>query len=79
MDGRLKNRLVQEWLAEMPHPEFSLRCRRAANEAATLARRTPYPLLLFPTLFTERTCLAASRLWWAEGDSRNVKCADRES
>jgi hypothetical protein len=52
---RLKNRLLREELYELPRPEFNGYVRRAANEAAALAWVTPYPLLVFPTLFEEKT------------------------
>jgi hypothetical protein len=50
---RLKNRLLRERLGEITGPELNVRLRRAANEAASLAWVTTYPLLVFPTLFDE--------------------------
>jgi len=52
---RLKNRLLAEQLAVVWEPEFTSQVRRAAHEAAALAWLTPYPLLVFPVLFEERT------------------------
>lgn len=58
---RLKNRLLREQLGELPGTEFTVPLRRAANEAASLAWLTPYPLLVFPVLFEERTQAALLR------------------
>jgi hypothetical protein len=51
---RLKNRLLQQLLAEATNPEENTLLRRAANDAAALAWVTQYPLLLFPTLLDEK-------------------------
>ena len=51
---RLKNRLLQEELEELPNPALNAYLRRAANEAAALAWVTEVPLLVFPTLFEEK-------------------------
>ena len=51
---RLKNDLLKERLGALPEPEFNSYVRTAANEAAALAWVTPYPLLVFPTLFEEK-------------------------
>lgn|SRR5690242_18573620 len=51
---RLKNELLDERLEELPDPTFNSYVRTAANEAAALAWVTPYPLLVFPTLFEEK-------------------------
>jgi hypothetical protein len=51
---RLKNRLLGEALFELEDPARSAYVRRAANEAAALAWATPYPLLVLPTLFSEK-------------------------
>jgi hypothetical protein len=45
---------VGERLEALWKPEFSAHVRRAAKEAAALAWVTPYPLLVFPVLFSER-------------------------
>ncbi len=50
---RLKSRLLREHLNGAT-PELNAYLRRAANEAAALAWVTPYPLLVFPTLFAEK-------------------------
>jgi hypothetical protein len=52
---QLKSTLVRERLDELWKPELSVEIRRAANEAAALAWVTPYPLLVFPGLFDEKT------------------------
>src|SRR5262249_30226869 len=51
---RLKSDLLAERLEEVWKPEHNSQVRRAANEAAALAWVTPYPLLVFPTLFQEK-------------------------
>jgi len=51
---RLKNRLLQQLLKETPDPEFNASLRRAANEAASVAWMTPYPLLVLPALIAEK-------------------------
>ena len=58
---QLKSRLLLEKLDELEEPEFNSRLRRAANEAAALAWVTAYPLLVFPSLFEERTEAALGR------------------
>jgi hypothetical protein len=55
---RLKTALVGERLEALWKPELSAHVRRAANEAAALAWVTPYPLLVFPVLFGEKTDVA---------------------
>lgn len=49
---RLKNRMLREKL-EKAEPEIYAPLRRAANEAASIAWSTTYPLLVFPLLFEE--------------------------
>src|SRR5215831_17400924 len=51
----LKGRLLSERLDEIWEPAFISQVRRAANDAAALAWVTPYPLLVFPVLFEEKT------------------------
>jgi hypothetical protein len=51
---RLKARLLAESLDGVWEPKLNSEVRRAANEAAALAWLTPYPLLVFPSLFEER-------------------------
>jgi hypothetical protein len=51
---QLKDRLLLRELDELTDPGFNGYVRRAANEAAALAWVTPYPLLVFPTLFEEK-------------------------
>jgi hypothetical protein len=58
---RLKTRLLTESLAERTDPDLNTPLRRAANEAASLAWATPYPLLFFPALFDEIAEDAARR------------------
>ena len=52
---RLKNRLLNEQLETAGQPRLNAPLRRAANEAAALAWVTFYPLLVFPTLFAEKS------------------------
>jgi len=52
---RLKGRLLAERLETVWEPEANSQVRRAANEAAALAWTTPFPLLVFPVLFEEKT------------------------
>jgi hypothetical protein len=52
---QLKHRLLLQVLNELEKPELNGWVRRAANEAAALAWVTPYPLLLFPGLFEEKS------------------------
>jgi len=52
-DG-LKNRLLQERVEQAAEPAADDQLRRAANEAASLAWVTLYPLLVFPSLFEEK-------------------------
>ena len=55
---RLKNVLLDERLEELADSTFNSYVRTAANEAAALAWVTPYPLLVFPTLFEEKASSA---------------------
>ena len=57
----LKQRLLKESLQELEGGELKPIVRRAANEAASLAWLTPYPLLVFPTLLEEKRHEAISR------------------
>lgn len=51
---RLKDELLDERLGDLLNPTLNTYVRTAANEAAALAWVTPYPLLVFPTLFEEK-------------------------
>jgi hypothetical protein len=51
---RLKARLLREALEQSADPELNAPLRRAANEAASLAWFTPFPLLVFPILLEEK-------------------------
>jgi hypothetical protein len=51
---RLKRRLLRSLLDENAGPEQNVTLRRAANDAASLAWLTPYPLLVFPALLEEK-------------------------
>ncbi|MBI3878665.1 MAG: hypothetical protein HY301_01190 [Verrucomicrobia bacterium] len=57
---QFKARLLREALAENNLPAFNAPLRRAANDAATVAWVTPFPLLVLPELFAEkaRTAIA---------------------
>ncbi|HVU09585.1 MAG TPA: hypothetical protein VHG89_13720 [Verrucomicrobiae bacterium] len=54
---RLKTELLAEQLNDAT-PELVIPVRRAANEAAAIAWNTAVPLLVFPTLFEEKTAVA---------------------
>ena len=52
---KLRDQLLGERLERPESARFISNIRRAANEAAALAWITPYPLLVFPALFEEKT------------------------
>ena len=52
---QLKDGLLLRLLNGTTELELNAPLRRAANEAAALAWLTPFPLLLFPALFEEKT------------------------
>ena len=58
---KLKLQLLEERLAEQPDAALNSYLRRAANEAASLAWVTAYPLLVFPTLFEEKANAASAQ------------------
>jgi len=58
---RLKNELLFERLAAVPEAGLDRYLRHDATEAAALAWVTPYPLLVFPLLFEEKTDAALAR------------------
>jgi hypothetical protein len=60
---RLKSRLLKLALARVVTPALVPALRRAANEAAALAWLEPYPLLVFPTLFQEKSQTAQRQLF----------------
>jgi hypothetical protein len=51
---RLKNQILRSRLNDAPSAEWTVLLRRAANEAASLAWLSAYPLLVFPELFSEK-------------------------
>src|SRR5262245_437263 len=51
---QLKNRLLRQLLSETTEAELCSPLRGAANDAASLAWATGYPLLFFPTLLEEK-------------------------
>src|SRR5580658_647369 len=51
---QLKARLLRPLLAPVEEPELNTALQRAANEAASVAWFTPFPLLVFPTLLEEK-------------------------
>jgi hypothetical protein len=57
----LKNRLLIEKIEDTYDPELGAYLRRAANDAASLAWITSYPLLVFPALFDEKAEAAIAR------------------
>jgi hypothetical protein len=50
----LKNRLLSEQLGAETNEELIRRLRRAADESASLAWASPFPLLTLPELLTEK-------------------------
>ena len=50
----LKARLLRERLQDIWETRRTFQLRRAADEAAALAWVTPFPLLVFPSLFEEK-------------------------
>ena len=58
---KLKLQLLEERLAQEPNRALNSYLRRAANEAASLAWVTAYPLLVFPTLFEEKANVATAQ------------------
>ncbi len=50
----LKNRMLGELTSTMNSAELAQRLRRSADESASLAWATPYPLLVLPTLLAEK-------------------------
>jgi len=68
--GNLKQRLLLQWLNDVPDSATHALIIRQANEAAFLAWLTSYPLLTFPCLFEERAAAATeqvrcqARLYW---------------
>jgi hypothetical protein len=55
---QLKARLLRPLLVPGVEPGLNLALRRAANEAASVAWLTPFPLLFFPTLLEEKAASA---------------------
>jgi hypothetical protein len=51
----LKSRLLDELLGTQTNEELVRRLRRAADESASLAWASPFPLLTLPELLTEKT------------------------
>ncbi|MGZ4973074.1 MAG: hypothetical protein ACXWDN_09965 [Limisphaerales bacterium] len=59
---QLKARLLRQILAGDVTADLTVRLRRAANEAASLAWLEPYPLLVFPTLLEEKAVVAKKQV-----------------
>jgi hypothetical protein len=55
---QLKARLLGQLLSPATDPGVNAALRRAANEAASVAWFTPFPLLVFPTLLEEMAASA---------------------
>jgi len=55
---QLKSRLLRELIDQQADAALHVRLRRAANDAASLAWLTPFPLLFFPTLLDEKVAAA---------------------
>jgi hypothetical protein len=58
----LKHALLQPVLRSAHNPELRSKLTWAAQEAASLAWLTPFPLLILPTLFEEK--ISAARQHW---------------
>jgi hypothetical protein len=58
---QLKTRLLRPLLEPEVSPSLRLALRRAANDAASVAWFTPFPLLFFPTLLEEKAAAARCR------------------
>jgi hypothetical protein len=65
----LHENLVNEALVQTETLTLHAPLKQAANEAAGLAWTTPYPLLVFPVLFTEKADKAKRR----EEQARRIK------
>jgi len=75
----LKRALLQAKLSELWETGTGKlsQLRRAANEAASLAWITPYPLLVFPELFSEKAEVAlaiADRQEMIRQHTRELRC-----
>ncbi|MGO8701415.1 MAG: hypothetical protein ACLQVY_27330 [Limisphaerales bacterium] len=58
---QLKDRLLRQAL-QRADPELNVPLQRAANEAASLAWFTPFPLLVFPVLLEEKAAMEERQL-----------------
>jgi hypothetical protein len=70
----LKERLLRQALADTADADFYAPLRRAANEAASVAWMTPFPLLFLPELFAEKQSAARQHA----ARQRNVRARSRE-
>jgi hypothetical protein len=59
--GELKERLLEEHLTGEDSPEARPRVRWAAEEAASLAWASPFPLLVLPELVKEKVAAARAQ------------------
>ena len=57
----LKSQLLAGHLAEVRDSELEIRLRRAADESASIAWATTYPLLTLPELLREMTAQALAQ------------------
>ena len=57
----LKHQLLSPTLRDVNDPHLESELRWAAHEAASLAWATPFPLLVLPELFDEKTAHARKR------------------
>ena len=79
--GILKHRVLLRRLNETPESETHALIIRLADEAAFLACRTLYPLLVFPCLFEEMATVATeqarcqARLYWTGLQMHKPACA----
>lgn len=57
----LKSQLLAGHLADVRDAELEIRLRRAADESASIAWATTYPLLTLPELLREKTAQALAQ------------------
>ena len=75
----LKNQLISQYLAAVRDTDLMMRLRRVADESASMAWATTYPLLTLPELLREKTAEALSQherqLQIRSGNRPNVSLA----
>ncbi len=69
----LKSQLLACHLADVRDSELEIRIRRAADESASIAWATTYPLLTLPELLREKTAQALAQ----HGRQREIQLRNR--